>query len=504
MREAPPFDGFIQVPGPNPILVSGDPGAWDENLIEACDVLKDQETYYLYYHGTPADPDKFPHQGYRLGVATAPHPLGPWTKHPDNPVLDLGPEGAWDDASVACASILKEGTETFYLFYSGHHQAQGAGHWGIGLVTGPSPAGPWTRYQGNPLMEDFGYVGAAFKHEGRYWLYTEHPIGSAEAGGGPDYGPISLAHAERPEGPWTPYEGNPVLPTGGAVAAGSDRLRSQGEWGAWDDGGYSEAEVTLRDGVFHIFYGAASLHPTRIRSQESVGYAYSRDGVNFTKSPRNPVAMRERDPGAAAFAEVHHLFEPPLIYLFHTLRYVPGFRESLEDLGVQVLATQSPFCIPMPVLSLAELGPGECSSLHVCPTVSLEHIRSCALTAECTFGSTEGKPSARSGLRTPEDGIGGLEARPTGGSETGSGPAHRLPPAGAAGLRLHVRSSADPAGRDYDTVDLAAFDLAPDAGGPCRQSFDLDCAVRFVKVMVENLDASRPVRDLKVTATLKG
>ena len=404
-------------------------------------------------------------------MATAPHPLGPWTKHPDNPVLDLGPEGAWDDGSVACASILKEGSDTFYLFYSGRHEGDGPGHWSIGLATGPSAVGPWEKLGcgeadrrgrlsyhegaatggsgGNPVMHDFGYVGAVFKHEGRYWLYTEYPIGSAEAGGGPDYGPISLAHADKPEGPWTPYEGNPVLPTG--------------EWGAWDDGGYSEAEVTLRDGVFHIFYGAASLHPTRILSQESVGYAYSYDGVNFSRCggiPGNPVAMREKDPGAAAFAEVHHLFEPPLIYLFHTLRYVPGFRDSVEDLGVQVLATQSPFCIPMPVLSIAELSPGESSSLDACPTVSLEHIRRCALTLEARFGSA------------------------------------------VSGIRLHVRSSAD--GFGHDTADLATFDLAAHPGSLCRQTFDSDCGARFVKVIVENLDAQQPVSDVRLTATLKG
>jgi hypothetical protein len=446
MRPASPFERFIHVPGPNPILVRGEQGAWDEACIECCDVLKEQETYYLYYHGYPLDREKFPRACYRLGVATAPHPLGPWTRHPDNPVLDLGPEGSWDGQGVACASILKEGADRFHLFYSGRGE-----RWSIGLATGPSPVGPWTKFEGNPVMEDFGYVGGVFTHEGKYWLYTEHPIGAT----GPDYGPISLAHAERPEGPWTAYEGNPVL------APGSDHLQWHGEWGTWDDGGYSEAEVTLRDGVFHIFYGAARLHPTRILSQESIGYAYSYDGLTFTKFAGNPVAMRERDPGAAAFAEVHHLFEPPLIYVYHTLRYVASDPASIEDLGVQVLATQSPFCIPMPVLSLDRLGPAECSSLDACPTLSLEHIRRCALTLDCKFGSAAG-----------------------------------------AGLRLHVRSSPD--GLRYDTADLAAFDLAQQARTVCRQTFDLDCGARFVKLMVENLDADQPVTDVSLTATLKG
>jgi len=88
-----------------------------------------------------------------------------------NPIIDLGPEGSWEDRHVACAAVLKEKADK---------------------------------------------IGAS----------------------SPDQGPICLATAEKPEGPWKKYEGNPVIPAG--------------DWGAWDDGGYSEAGVIHRDGVFHI------------------------------------------------------------------------------------------------------------------------------------------------------------------------------------------------------------------------------------------------------------
>ena len=443
MSQSAPFERFIHIPGPNPILVTGGPGTWDEHWIEACDITKEQETYYLYYHGTPAEGSDFTPKGYRLGVASAPHPLGPWTKYPDNPVLDAGPEGSWDDRSVACACILKEHADRYFLLYSGISQAGGG--WSIGLATGPSPVGPWEKHPANPIIEGFGYVGNVFRHQGRYWLYTEHPIGET----GPDYGPLSLAHAEQLEGPWTPYEGNPVLPAG--------------EWGTWDDGGYSEAEVHLRDGVFHVFYGAARLHPTRILSQESIGYAYSHDGLKFTKFPGNPVAAREHDPGAAAFAEVHSLFEPPLIYLFHTLRYADPERSQLEHLGVQILATQTPFCIPMPLLRLDELAPGAFSSLDECPTLSLECIRECALTVEC-----------------------------------------RAPEGGSNALGIHIRGSHD--GINYDTADIATLTMPLRLGELTRQSFAIPCHARFVKASVENCVTGyeRTLRDIAVTATLKG
>src|SRR5262249_11404282 len=145
----------------------------------------------------------------------------------------------------------------------------------------------------------------------------------------------SLAIADSPQGPWKEWTGNPVLPVG--------------ETGAWDDAGYSEAKVIYREGVYHMFYGGAKEYKPRRLTMESIGYAYSLDGYNFIKYGGNPVASREASPNAAAFAEVHALFEPPFIYVFHTLRYIepekalqPGGID-VEDLGVEILAMEKSF-----------------------------------------------------------------------------------------------------------------------------------------------------------------
>ena len=57
----------------------------------------------------------------------------------------------------------------------------------------------------------------------------------------------------------------------------------QGEWGEWDDGGISEAEVLYHSGVFHCFYGGTKLYRPRIASRESIGDSYSYDGFNWIK-----------------------------------------------------------------------------------------------------------------------------------------------------------------------------------------------------------------------------
>ena len=427
---------FIQIPGPNPLISPGTGSDWDAGVVEAGNIFKDRETYYFYFHGAPRDRERWPRRGYRIGVASAPHPLGPWTKHDANPIIDLGPVGSWKGLHVACAAVLKERGNKYYMWFGGMKKDEGEfGVWYISLATASHPLGPWKEYEGNPILEDFGFVGGVVKVGGKYHMYNTWPIGLNS----PDSGPLNLATADKPEGPWTKYEGNPVLPAG--------------EWGAWDDGGFSEPGVIYHDGVFHCFYSGVKWEKL-----ESIGYAYSFDGINFIKYSGNPVAIRENDPGTTAFAETHTFWEPPFFYLYNTQRY-QGRRG--EYLGVQILTNQRPFTLQMPVLNLETVAAGATTSLDDCPPISLNHMTRLALTAECAYGA---------GAREP--------------------------------LKIHVRSSVD--GLNYDTVDLYAFENGYAPGQTGRRTVEMDPKVRFIKVLLENQDPRESVSDVKVTATLGG
>jgi hypothetical protein len=444
-----PFKQFIQIPGPNPIIVPGDEGEWDDHLLEACDIFKDGETYYFYYHATSKNG-----RSYEVGVATAPHPMGPWTKPAENPVLTLGAGGAWDDYAVACALIHKEGLDTYYMYYSGKSKSTGPGDWSVGLAKAPHPLGPWKKISLDaPLIDGFGYVGGMVNALGKYWMYNEHPISST----GDDYGTMSLATAYAPEGPWTIHDEGPIL--------------GPGEWGAWDDGGFSESKVFYRDGIFHLFYGGVKLDTPRFSSRESIGYAYSFDGIHFTKFEQNPVALRERNPDAAAFAEVHSYYEPPFVYLFHTLRYSSRLDPNPyeEELGIQVLATEQPFCLPMPVMQVENLAPSSSSALESCPPVSLEHISQASLSIRGTFGSeaTVGAPSGA-----------------------------------PSGLTVHVLASSD--GMAWDTQSYAEYTLECKPGELCRRTVSLDPSPRFIRLRVENLDTKHAIGAVELTVVLKG
>lgn len=436
---------FIQIPGPNPVISPGPDGAWDDRLVEASDAFRDVGTYYFYYHACGAG------KGYRLGVASSDHPLGPFKKHGDKPVLDIGPEGSWDSQHVACAMVMRGAQKKYYMWYSGCTKK---GDWSIGLATASHPLGPWEKYKDNPILKDFGYLGGVVKIGRKYRLYSAHPIRmpwarwdegkSRSLTYHADYSPLAVAIGDTPEGPFRKYDSNPLM--------------VQGNPGDWDDGGISEAEVLYHNGMFHMFYGGTKRYGPRL---ESIGYAYSFDGIKFYKYGRNPVAVHQANPNAAAFAEVHAIFEPPFIYLYHTLRLQAHNGRAypwVEYLGVQVLATARPFSLDMPVLSIESLGPGETAES---PPISLGNITKVALTAECTYD----KEAQRS-------------------------------------LRLRIRSSYD--GINFDTVDLYSFDCDLKKGETTRKTFEPDTKVRFIKIIAENSDNAQPVSNVKIIASLSG
>jgi hypothetical protein len=213
-----------------------------------------------------------------------------------------------------------------------------------------------------------------------------------------------------------------------------------------------------------MFYGGAKRYNPRILTRESIGYAYSFDGFHFIKYALNPVARREAEPNAASFSEVYTFFEPPLIYLFHTLRYIshpsPQFPQ-LEDLGIQVLATQQTFRFAMPVLRLDSLSSSATTPLEASPPIILDNISTVAVTAECAY-----EPNAQ------------------------------------AGVRIHARGSID--GVQYDTSDFATLSADALPGKTASKTWTLDPKMRYFKLLIENPDPNRAVSNVQLTITLGG
>jgi hypothetical protein len=76
----------------------------------------------------------------------------------------------------------------------------------------------------------------------------------------------------------------------------------------------------------------------------------------------------------------------------------------------------------------------------------------------------------------------------------------------AAGGKLHLYTSPD--GENWDTEPVETKDLAFEAGETTKRETFTPCdaaqRARFLKVVIENLDATYAITDVKVTATLGG
>lgn len=438
---------FVQVPGPNPLLIPGEPGSWDDGMLEMCDVLKDNGKYYLYYHATGRG------ESYRIGVAVADSPLGPFRKYGDAPILDLtGFGNSGNDRYIACGSVFKEAENRYYLYYSLQQRDDQLNYY-IGFATAEHPLGPWQKSEKNPILVNFGYVGGVTKKDGKYYMFNEYPTRVQAC----DYGHISVAVADSPEGPWEACKDAPVMPVE--------------SWGTWDDAGYSESKVSYDGNLFGMFYGGAKTHPSRLLSQESIGYAYSVDGKQFEKYGKNPVARREEIYYGAAMAECCYLAEYPYIYVYHTLRYTKPWLPqdshkfpSMEHIGVQVLSVGDRFTVPYTVYEIPTLAAGAEASCLTCGKLplSIGNAERFSLTVRCTYPEGAGIPR----------GI-------------------------TVALRCGDREE------ELDTVDSYCFSGVAAEGKTVQCRFCGELCARFADVIVRNSNGF-PLTDVSVSITLKG
>jgi len=90
-------------------------GEWDR--IHAFDpmVFFDGNKYKMWYSGDDGSNN-------RIGYATSVDGIV-WEKHPANPVVDIGPPGAWDSAFVSGASVLLD-NNGYRMWYHGFNGFQ--------------------------------------------------------------------------------------------------------------------------------------------------------------------------------------------------------------------------------------------------------------------------------------------------------------------------------------------------------------------------------------------
>jgi len=253
----------------------------------------------------------------------------PWIRDAEEPVLGLGTPGAWDDTHLFAPCVAHE-NGTFSLWYCGSTGAVSDRVFRVGLATSPDGI-HFTRHSASPVLE-FGNGkrsvltptllrspdGAVLREHGalRMWFsstdfaeagsrHTLHETSSIDGIAWAPPSPAQLTHAYAPT----------VIKVAGAyhmwytdVAAEPWVIRhARSEDGtAWQTTERAAIEidqpwerdrlfyptVLKADGLFLMWYGAYWRGQP---NKTALGFAVSVDGVEWRKSPHNPVFRPDPD-----------------------------------------------------------------------------------------------------------------------------------------------------------------------------------------------------------------
>ncbi|MCC9135589.1 glycoside hydrolase family protein [Pontibacter silvestris] len=112
----------------------------------------------------------------RVGLAIADSIYGPWQR-PDQPLLEAGVEGAWDDHCTTNPSFVKHPNGQYWLYYKSWNTYEYENYTDpkirsnrkYGLAIADKLQGPYTTYAGNPII-DYSALGNNIQAEdGHVW-----------------------------------------------------------------------------------------------------------------------------------------------------------------------------------------------------------------------------------------------------------------------------------------------------------------------------------------------
>ncbi len=237
----------------NPVFVGTDTNTWDQHIRERGYILKEKDTYHMWYTGFREGPE----ESLSLGYATSPDGFH-WTRYPDNPIF----EESW----VEDMMVVKQDS-LYHMFAEGRndiaHRLTSTDriHWedhgdlDIRYVNGePLTAGAY----GTPTVWIEGDTWYLFYERGDLgiWLATSQDLDI-----------------------WTNVQDDPVLAMGPEP---------------YDQYGLAVNQIVKHHGLYYAYYHGTALEDW---SQWSTNLATSKDLIHWKKYEQNPIMKDNKSSG---------------------------------------------------------------------------------------------------------------------------------------------------------------------------------------------------------------
>jgi hypothetical protein len=131
-------------------------GFWDGTTCHNPHIKLVDGQYCLFYMGNSNGKTNTK----RIGLATADTLEGPWRRR-DKPLLEAGPEGAWDDHCTTNPAFIKHPNGQYWLYYKSWNSndyynskdPKIRGNRKYGLAVAAHLEGPYQRIQSNPVID---------------------------------------------------------------------------------------------------------------------------------------------------------------------------------------------------------------------------------------------------------------------------------------------------------------------------------------------------------------
>ncbi|MEJ6980684.1 glycoside hydrolase family protein [Pedobacter sp. P351] len=144
------------------VLAPRGPGFWDATTCHNPLIKFVDGKYCLFFMGNSNGKTNTK----RIGMATADSLNGPWTR-PDQPLLEAGPEGAWDDHCTTNPAFIKHPNGQYWLYYKSwnnndYYNSKDPlirGNRKYGLAISDKLEGPYVRYSDKPIIDFSGKGG---------------------------------------------------------------------------------------------------------------------------------------------------------------------------------------------------------------------------------------------------------------------------------------------------------------------------------------------------------